>query len=67
LAQAFNASFQEVQWIVLAYLLAVERGVPICGSRRNEIMAKAIENHSGATGDGCCLIVRARLAVDRLM
>src|SRR3546814_8472769 len=23
LAQAFNASFQEVQWIVLAYLLAI--------------------------------------------
>ncbi|MEO8755358.1 MAG: MFS transporter, partial [Casimicrobiaceae bacterium] len=23
LAQAFNASFQEVQWVVLAYLLAI--------------------------------------------
>jgi MFS family permease len=39
LAQAFNASFQQVQWVVLAYLLAITTlivsvgrlGAPRCG------------------------------------
>ena len=31
LAQAFDASFQEVQWIVLAYLLAVTRPIVSAG------------------------------------
>src|SRR3979411_3551770 len=31
LAQAFNASFQEVQWIVLAYLLAITTSIVSVG------------------------------------
>ena len=31
LAQAFNASFQEVQWVVLAYLLAITTSIVSVG------------------------------------
>ena len=39
LAQAFNASFQEVQWIVLAYLLAITTLI-VSGGRLGDIIGR---------------------------
>ena len=55
LAQAFNASFQEVQWVVLAYLLAVTTLIvsvgrlgDLTGRRRLLIVARAVQGLGAA-------------------
>src|ERR1700741_1738681 len=72
LAEAFNASFQQVQWVVLAYLLAtttlivsVGRVGGIVGRRR--LLMGAIVLFTGASGvggvaPGLWLLIAARAA-----
>lgn len=40
LAQAFDASFQQVQWVVIAYLVAITTVVVSVGRRRRRLLIK---------------------------